>query len=100
MSSNTERTLNDLHKLIGDLEALFKGAADSTGEHVGEAGEKLSAGLAQARERISAVEDTLVGGAKRGARNADRLVHASPWQSIGVAAAAAFILGVMIGRRD
>ena len=27
MSSNTERTLNDLSRLIGDLEALLKGAA-------------------------------------------------------------------------
>jgi ElaB/YqjD/DUF883 family membrane-anchored ribosome-binding protein len=97
MESGTERTLDDLHKLIGDVEALFKGAAGSC---AGEAGERLSAGLMHARERIAAVEDNLRGGVKRGARVADRYVHANPWQSIGIAAAAAFILGALVSRRE
>ena len=100
MSSNTERTLNDLNKPVGDLEALLKGAAGAAAEQAGEAGEKLSAGLAQARERIEAVEDKLRDGVKHGARRADRYVHDNPWPAIGIAAAAAFLLGVLISRRD
>jgi len=89
MSSNTERTLHDLNKLIGDLESLLKGAAGAAAEQVGEAGEKLSAGLAEARERLEAVEDTVRDGVKHGARRANRYVQDNPWPAIGIAAAAA-----------
>jgi ElaB/YqjD/DUF883 family membrane-anchored ribosome-binding protein len=100
MSSNTERTLNDLSRLIGDLEALLKGAAGAAAEQAGEAGEKLSARLAEARERLEAVEDRVVNDVKRSARGADRLVRDNPWPAIGIAAAAAFLLGVLLSRRN
>ena len=100
MSRNTERTLNELNKLVGDLEALLKGAAGAAAQQAGEAGEKLSAGLADARERLEAVEDNLVRNVKRNARRADRYVHDNPWPAIGVAAAAAFLLGVLLSRRN
>ncbi|MFO1504061.1 MAG: DUF883 family protein [Steroidobacteraceae bacterium] len=98
--SNTERTLNDLNKLIGDLESLLKGAAGAAAEHAGEAREKLSAGLADARERLEAVEDKVRVGVKRTARDADRYVRDNPWPAIGVAAAVAFVLGVLVSRRN
>lgn len=97
--SNTERTLNDLNKLIGDIESLFKGAAGMAAEQVGEAGEKLSAGLAEARERLEAVEDKLKDGVRQGARRADRYVRDNPWPAIGIAAAAAFVFGLVLSRR-
>lgn len=100
MSSSTERTLNEINKLIGDLESLMKSAAGAAAEQAGEAGEMLSAGLAQARERIEAVEDKLKDGVKHGARRADRYVRDNPWPAIGVAAAAAFLLGVLLSRRN
>jgi ElaB/YqjD/DUF883 family membrane-anchored ribosome-binding protein len=100
MATTTEKTLDDLHKLIGDIEGLFKGAAGNAGECAGEAGERLFDGLASARERIADVEDSLRSGVKSGARAANRIVHGSPWQSIGIAAAAAFILGALVSRRD
>jgi ElaB/YqjD/DUF883 family membrane-anchored ribosome-binding protein len=100
MSSNTERTLNDLNRLIGDLESLLKGAAGAAAEHAGEAGEKLSAGLAEARERLEAVEDKVRDGVQQGARRADRYVRDNPWPAIGIAAGAAFLLGVLLSRRN
>jgi ElaB/YqjD/DUF883 family membrane-anchored ribosome-binding protein len=100
MSSNTERTLNDINRLIGDLESLLKGAAGAAAEQAGEAGEKLSAGLAEARERLEAVEDRVRDGVKHGVRRADRYVRDNPWPAIGIAAAAAFLVGVLISRRN
>lgn len=100
MSSNTERTLNDLNRLIGDLESLVKGAAGAAAEGAGEAREKLSAGLADARERLEAAEDQVREGVKQGARRADRYVRENPWPAIGIAAAAAFLLGVLLSRRN
>jgi ElaB/YqjD/DUF883 family membrane-anchored ribosome-binding protein len=100
MVTKTHKTLDDLHQLIGDIEGLFKGSAENAGEYAGEAGERICEGLASARERIADVEQSLRGGVKRGARTVNRYVHDSPWQSIGIASAAAFILGTLISRRD
>jgi ElaB/YqjD/DUF883 family membrane-anchored ribosome-binding protein len=100
MAITTEKTLDDLHKLIGDIEGVFKGATGNASERFGEAGERLYSGLASARQRISDMEEALQGGVKRGAHTTDRFVHSSPWQSIGIASAAAFILGALLSRRD
>jgi len=100
MSSTTERTLNELNKLIGDLESLLKGAAGAAADQVGEAGEKLSARLAEARDRIEAMEDKLTDGVKHGARRADNYVRDNPWPAMGIVAGAAFLLGVLLSRRN
>jgi ElaB/YqjD/DUF883 family membrane-anchored ribosome-binding protein len=72
--------LNDLNKLIGDLESLLKSAAGASSEQAGEMSEKLSAGLAEARERLEDVEDKLLSGVKRGAQLSDANVPKSSMQ--------------------
>jgi ElaB/YqjD/DUF883 family membrane-anchored ribosome-binding protein len=99
MKNKTEQALDDLHKLVADLEALFKSATGAAAEQAGEAREKLSAGLAEARERLASVDETITDGVKHGAQRADRYLRDNPWPAIGIVAAGAFLLGVLLSRR-
>lgn len=97
MDGNAEKLLHDLHKLTVELEKSVKG---TTGTWVGEAGERMRAGLARAREKISAIEAEVRGSLKEGVDATDDYVRANPWQSIGIAAAVAFVIGALVSRRD
>jgi ElaB/YqjD/DUF883 family membrane-anchored ribosome-binding protein len=45
------------------------------------------------------MEQHLAARAREAAKATNRYVHENPWPSLGVAAGAAFILGLLIGRR-
>jgi ElaB/YqjD/DUF883 family membrane-anchored ribosome-binding protein len=97
MEGDAARLLEDLHKLTNELESYIKGNA---GKFVGTAGERMRAGLTHARERIAAIEGEFRASLKHGADATDHYVRANPWQSIGIAAAVAFIVGALVSRRD
>ncbi len=94
MQGAAERILGDLHNLVRELEDSFKN--NSTVENLGEAGGQLKQGLSRAREKVEELQTT----AKRSAKAADTYVHSNPWRSIGIAAAAAFILGAIVSRHE
>jgi ElaB/YqjD/DUF883 family membrane-anchored ribosome-binding protein len=100
MASSTERVLEDLQRVVGELEGLVKGAAESAGECAGDAAEGLKEGIEDARERLSDIEDAARKNLKRGLRVADRYVRDNTWESLGTAAAIAFLAGFLVGRRD
>jgi ElaB/YqjD/DUF883 family membrane-anchored ribosome-binding protein len=58
------------------------------------------------RQTMSAVSDTVVGAAsqaqqraRESAERVDEYAHASPWQAAGIAAAAGFVIGVLLSRK-
>jgi len=97
MHGNAEKLLHDLHKLTVELEKSVKGTA---GNWVGEAGDRMRAGLARTREKISAIEAEVRGSLQDGVDATDHYVRANPWQSVGIAAAVAFVVGALVSRRD
>jgi ElaB/YqjD/DUF883 family membrane-anchored ribosome-binding protein len=100
MSSRAEQVLTELRKAVAEIEQLAKqsvGAAEAAGD---DAAQRLSAALAEARSRISDTEKSLQRELQRGAKAADSYVHENVWLSIGIAAAAAFVLGAMTTRRE
>lgn len=97
----SEQVLGDLQKVIGEFEDLVKTIVGAVGEKAEDATEELQANLNRARERINDFEKHAGAGFKQGARAADRYVHENAWTAVGVAAAAAFLLGVLAAsRRD
>jgi ElaB/YqjD/DUF883 family membrane-anchored ribosome-binding protein len=81
MSGESERILDDLQKVLVEIEAVVKATLGNAGERASDGAEKLHSGLNRARA-------------------ADSYVHKNAWVAIGVAAAAAFLLGVFAARRD
>jgi ElaB/YqjD/DUF883 family membrane-anchored ribosome-binding protein len=100
MSGHAEHVLDDLQQLVAQFEELVKGSLSGAGEHVGDTSERLQAGIRRARDRLASFEKELGREFGDGARAADRYVRDHAWTAIGIAAAAAFLVGLMAARRD
>jgi ElaB/YqjD/DUF883 family membrane-anchored ribosome-binding protein len=95
----TDRLLDDLRKVVEDTEALLHATAGQAGERAQEARSRAADSLRQARQRLEGLEEEVVTRARDAAHEADRYVRDNPWQSIGVAAGVAFLLGLLVSRR-
>jgi ElaB/YqjD/DUF883 family membrane-anchored ribosome-binding protein len=100
MSADKSEPLQQLHKILAELESLARSAAGAAGEGGSGIAEQLHGVLSKARSRIQETEQALEREATRGARAADDYVRDHAWMSIGIAAAVAFFLGAMSTRRD
>ncbi len=100
MNTEAIEPLRLLRKALADLEAAARQAAESAAGGKNEAGERLRDALSAARSRITDAEQSLQQNLGQGAKAADRYVHENVWVSIGIAAAVAFIIGALTGRRD
>lgn len=91
--------MSDIKAVLSDAEDLLKQAASTTGERATELREKALAQLKQAKDKAADVQVVVVEKGKAAARKTDDYVHEHPWQSLGIAAAAGFVLGLLINRK-
>ncbi|MGI4857803.1 MAG: DUF883 family protein [Janthinobacterium lividum] len=91
--------MTDIKAVLADAEDLLKQAASTTGDRANELREKAMAQLKQAKEKASDVQVIVVEKGKAAARVTDDYVHDHPWQSLGMAAAAGFVIGLLINRK-
>jgi ElaB/YqjD/DUF883 family membrane-anchored ribosome-binding protein len=91
MSEQTAKLMADVKTVVADIETIAKaGGADAAAQ--------MSGKLAVLREKIVAAEHALVEKAKAGAKAVDGYVHENPWKSIGIAAGAGVLIGLLINR--
>lgn len=95
----TDRLLDDLRQVVEDTEALLRATAGQAGERAQEARSRAEESLRQARTRLEGLEQQVVTRARDAAHEADRYVRDNPWQSIGIAAGVAFVIGLLVSRR-
>ncbi len=76
-AATTEKLMADLRAVVRDAEALMQAAGAETGERLQDAGES----------------------AKEAAREIDEQVRRNPWAAVGIAAAVALVLGLLLGRK-
>jgi ElaB/YqjD/DUF883 family membrane-anchored ribosome-binding protein len=96
---STERLLHELKAVVRHTEDLLKETAGDASEQATKARARAEASLRDARKSLSEMEQHLAARAREAAKATNRYVHENPWPSLGVAAGAAFILGLLIGRR-
>ncbi|NMG50229.1 DUF883 family protein [Azoarcus communis] len=94
-----DKLVSDLKVVVADAEELLKLTADQAGDKIADVRGRLTDRLAVAKERIIDAEAALLQTTKKAAHATDEYVHAHPWQSVGVAAGVAFLLGLLAGRR-
>lgn len=99
MESAAERVADEFAAVLRDAESLLKKAGEETGEKAELLRAEAESKLLSARLRLQQLEGRLADRTRAAARRADDYVHASPWTSIGVAAAIGFVAGLLLNRR-
>ncbi|MCC4114067.1 DUF883 family protein [Aromatoleum toluclasticum] len=103
MSNNAdvsrEKLVSDFKVVLSDAEELLKLTAGQAGDRLSEVRGRLGDRVVAAKDRISDMEAAAVEQARKVANATDDYVHKNPWQSVGIAAGVAFLLGLLSGRR-
>lgn len=94
-----EKLVTDLRVVIADAEELLRATANLAGEKVAEIRVKAEENLRGAKARLAVAEAAMLERTKAAARATDDYVRANPWQAVGIAAGASFIIGLLVGRR-
>ncbi len=94
-----DKLVDDLKSLISDAEELLKLTADQQGGKLDDLRARINSRVAIAKDRLADAEAAIVASGQKAARATDDYVHDHPWQSVGVAAGVAFLLGLLVSRR-
>ncbi len=93
-----EKLMQDLHVVISDAEELLRATAGQAGEKISTARERIQDSLVGAKARLIAAQEAVVVKTKQAAKATDEYVHENPWKSVGIAAGAGLIIGMLISR--
>jgi ElaB/YqjD/DUF883 family membrane-anchored ribosome-binding protein len=91
--TNMKKLGADLKELSHDAEAMLEATAEQTGEKMVALRDRLNEALDSAKTTYHRMEEKTIAGAKA----ADKTIRDHPYASIGIAAGAAFGLGLLIG---
>ena len=94
-----DRLLEDFKTIVTDAEELLKATAGQSGEKIDSVRARAEENLRRARVKLGEMEGDVVDRTRAAAKATDQLVHENPWQSIALATAVGFLVGVMTGRR-
>lgn len=78
---------------------MLKLTAEQQGGKLDDLRARIGDRVAIARERLADAEAAIVDTGRKAVRVTDDYVHENPWQSVGVAAGVAFLLGLLVSRR-
>jgi ElaB/YqjD/DUF883 family membrane-anchored ribosome-binding protein len=99
IKESQQRIRHELSDVVRDTEEMLRHKVQDAGEGYQAAREKVERSLKKASTELHAAEEALVERTKKAARATDHYVHDHPWASIGVAAAAGLLLGLLVGRK-
>lgn len=90
--------IEEFHTLIADTERLLKHTQDTAGSQTEELRGKITANMSRAREMLKEQENTLRDQSEAAIQCTEEYVQTHHWQSIGIAAGAGFLLGMIMRR--
>ncbi len=91
--------MEDLHAVMADANELLNATANQTGEAASAARSRIQQSLHTVKSRMAEADAALMERTRQAAKVTDQYVHENPWQSIGVAACAGIVVGMLIARR-
>jgi len=97
--ASRDKMVTDVKVLISDAEELLKLTAGEASGKLAEVRARLGERVASAKVRVVEIEHALVAKTKEAAKATDVYVHENPWKSVGIAAGAGLLIGLLIGRR-
>jgi ElaB/YqjD/DUF883 family membrane-anchored ribosome-binding protein len=94
-----DKIIDDFGAVLSEAEELLKRAGNETGDRARDLRSQVESKLLSAKLRLQELEGQALDQAKNAARFTDDYVHDNPWAAIGVAAAAGFVVGLLMNRR-
>lgn len=85
----------DLKAVAHDGEELLKASASDLGDAASEMRQRLATSIESARATCRKLQEKTVAGAKK----ADKLAHAHPYQTAGIAFGVGLLVGILATRR-
>ena len=103
MESTRRGLIQDFNAVVEDAEKLLRALATSGAEKGSALRASAEQNLAAARERLRELQGDAMERGRQAAKVTDEYVRENPWQSLGVVAAVAalvgFVAGLMMNRR-
>ena len=97
-----EKLMQDLHLVVSDAEELLRATAGQAGEKMSEkvsaARERIQQSLAAAKESLATVQESMITRTRQATKATDEYVQENPWKSVGMAAGAGLVAGMLISR--
>ena len=93
--TQTKTGQNDMGTLAKDARSLITATTDVASHKFGEARQRVAETVESAKETAGRVRDQAVDYAKA----ADKVMHAHPYQAVGIAVGVGAILGYLVSRR-
>jgi ElaB/YqjD/DUF883 family membrane-anchored ribosome-binding protein len=97
IAKEKDKLLHDFNEVVADAEHLLKAVASAGGDKAQALRAGVEESLQSARARLADLEAKAIAQSKAAARTTDAYVHDNPWRSIGIAAAIAAAVGVLLG---
>jgi ElaB/YqjD/DUF883 family membrane-anchored ribosome-binding protein len=94
-----KKLVDDFKALVTDTEELLRATANQTGERASAVRARVEERLRKAKEAVDELREDVVERSRAAAEAADRTVREHPWESVAVAAAVGFLLGMLTSRR-
>ncbi len=94
-----DKLMSDLKVVVNDTEELLKATANQTGDRVAAARIRVEESLRAAKAQLEDAQEAILEKTRAAAKATDTYVHDNPWKSMGIAAVAGVLLGVIISRR-
>jgi ElaB/YqjD/DUF883 family membrane-anchored ribosome-binding protein len=94
-----EKLAADFRAVMDDIDSLMTATGNQAEGEVKALRARIRERLDGAKDRLLDAQHEAVERAKAAATATDNYVHEKPWQAIGVTAAVALAVGVLIGRR-
>jgi len=99
-----QQLAQDFDRVLDDAQHLIHQGAGEARKGLGQARERLQHSVTSARERLTALEQTVLARARRAGQGADGYVRTHPWETVGAGIGLGIAIGVLIGllvvRRD
>ncbi len=92
-----DKLLHDFNEVVADTEQLLKSVAGAGGEKAQALRANVEQSLRTARERLRELEQDALERTRAAARATDEYVHEHPWRAVGIGAAIAAIIGIVVG---
>jgi ElaB/YqjD/DUF883 family membrane-anchored ribosome-binding protein len=99
MESDVMKSPEGLQRRTDKMARSIEGTAAEAGEMVRDAGNRIGAKMQNARQSLTQAQTAVSDGARQAAEFTDEYVRMNPWKSLGIAAAAGLLIGILMARR-